>query len=89
MAEADLCIAWAARLQLPSWLSSTVIHVQTMRAQSGWQINLRSVRVQPEGSEIFVAAMNGDLERIQQLTKEGKASPWDVTPSGLGVFFVS
>ena len=86
---ADFYTAWAVRLQFPSWLSSTVVHLQATRAQMGWQMNLDPICIRSREADIFRAAGNGNLKWIQELFESGQASPFDVDTDGKGIFWVS
>ena len=63
--------------QSPSWYQETTWEVLLHRCLTGWQINLRQHRVQPNDALIFQSIRNGDIPEIKRLFATGLASPFD------------
>ena len=56
--------------------------IQSIQAKGNWQYTFRPLRIIPEGSQIFDACKDGDLEEVMRWFREGLATVYDSTPSG-------
>ncbi|CZR66958.1 uncharacterized protein PAC_16857 [Phialocephala subalpina] len=68
-----------ARLQTPKWLwyHARALELCCLKVPSGWDFSIRLYNVIPWDSEIFDYACVGNVEGIQKLFQEGKASLFD------------
>ncbi|KAF8859458.1 hypothetical protein BDZ45DRAFT_801586 [Acephala macrosclerotiorum] len=76
--------ALLARLRAPTllWYHAKTMELYFSRAPSGWDFSIHLYNVVPSGSAIFDFAFEGDIEGIQRLLQEGKASLSDRTEFG-------
>ena len=71
-----------AVVRLPSWFLQQQWAVAVLRATTGWQYNLRIIRVLPYDANIFELCDEGNIERIGQLIESGEASIYDQMADG-------
>ena len=68
--------------QFPQWLLGRSVSFTDMwHPLNGHNINLKTPRVISARSEVFVFAQQGNIEGIQRLFQDQKASPFDVSDS--------
>lgn len=80
----------SAAFQPPWWLAGTLraCEVEMNRSLAGWKSHLRVYSIRGSLSAPFLAAMRGDVEKLQRLFTSGKASPFDRDPNGWTVLHV-
>jgi CTP:molybdopterin cytidylyltransferase MocA len=81
--------AFRFRMKLPTFFSSRVWEIARIDAEQGWDLSFRAYNVRPWNSPIFQCCLNGDLEGVRKLIRNGEASLLDVTPTGDGLITVS
>jgi hypothetical protein len=69
------------RFRTPTWLTSRVWEVHVKESCSGWMLGLSSYHIRPSDALVFKYAKDGDIQNLQQLFDEGKASPFDRSPN--------
>lgn len=65
------------RFRTPTWLMSRVWEVRVKEACSGWMLGLSSYHIRARDALVFKYARDGDIQNLQQLFDEKKASPFD------------
>ena len=65
------------KIRLPSWMSSRVWLLGMNRAETGWDLSLRTMNMIPGDAPIFLACMDGDLATVRRLLTSGAASIHD------------
>lgn len=67
------------RLQTPKllWARRRVFEFLGYNAPSGWDAVIRVYNIVPCWSDIFIAAWNGDIAKVQRLFQDKEASPFD------------
>lgn len=76
------------RLCTPTWLMSRVWEVRVKESCSGWMLGLSSYHIRPDDAVVFKYAVAGDIQNLQQLFDEGKASPFDRNANGVTLLHV-
>jgi hypothetical protein len=59
------------------------------RAKQGWKVLLEPPRVVPENAEIFKLSKTGNVQAVETLIRQGKASIWDTDSLGRTPLHVS
>ncbi|KAL2284391.1 hypothetical protein FJTKL_09086 [Diaporthe vaccinii] len=77
---------YAARIQLPKWLSQKVWNINITRACSGWQGTLSTWNIVPRDSPGMICVRKGDLDGLIDLFDRGLASPQDCNDHGDTIF---
>lgn len=72
----------------PAWLINRAWQIQASKAMCGWNISLRTSNVIRRSSPVFDLASNGDIEGLQVLFSNGKASPFDCDETGWTILHV-
>lgn len=68
------------RIGFASWLTGKVWLLGINRAESGWDVCLRTLNIVPRDAPIFAACWDGDFEHVRRLLTSGNASIYDTAP---------
>lgn len=72
----------AFRVRLPLQSISMVLQLEGMRGTLGFELRFRTYNIVPQDCDIFTCCNLGDLDGMQKLISDGKASPFDQEPDG-------
>lgn len=75
--------------KLPSWLYSKVWDIAVLDAMGAWNLSIRPYNIRPMDSEIFHSCLSGNLNKVQKLIADGKASLSDTETHGMNLIHVS
>ena len=68
--------------QLPSWISLKIYEMKYASSYAGWDISLISWSIVHSTSEVFLRVAASDAEGLQQMFRNGTASPYDRDEEG-------
>ena len=71
---------WKSEYYFPTWLFHRMLSFRwTWNPRSGYSISLRTPRLVPTNSELFLYAQHGNIEGMQRLFDTHAASPFDIS----------
>ena len=70
-----------ARYQAPPWLTNRAWEILAYRARSGWTFCPRTYNMIPNDSMVLRCARTDDVNGLQALFVQKKASPFDYSPN--------
>ena len=76
-----------AAYMFPAWFLEWIV-IMKMRSP-GFDVQLKAMRVRPNGSEIFSAATGLDISKVREFLADGRASILDVNEEGESLLTVS
>lgn len=81
--------AWQAYMQLPSWISQSVLELQSKPTAWTTNYSFRVYNVVSSDSEIVGCVRNGDKKGVIRLFNSRQASPFDKDHYGHSLLYVS